>query len=110
MKQVMNLITWFIWSPKMDEYVRRVFEGEAPCDKCSKAEDCKEYEWACRAFSYYVLNGTFKEYTARLPTKHMFNKIFKEDDKALKNYMKSIRAKEQMGIVDLFEKEEEDEQ
>jgi len=108
MKQVMNLITWFIWSPKMDEYVRRVFEGEAPCDKCSKAEDCREYEWACRAFSYYVLNGTFKEYTARLPTKHMFNKIFKEDDKALKNYMKSIRAKEQMGIVDLFEKEEED--
>lgn len=92
----------------MDEYVRRVFEGEAPCDKCSKAEDCREYEWACRAFSYYVLNGTFKEYTARLPTKHMFNKIFKEDDKALKTYMKSIRAKEQMGIVDLFEKEEED--
>jgi hypothetical protein len=40
----------------------------------------------------------------------MFNKIFKEDDKALKNYMKSIRAKEQMGIVDLFEKEEIDEQ
>jgi hypothetical protein len=39
----------------------------------------------------------------------MFNKIFKEDDKALKNYMKSIRAKEQMGIVDLFEKEEENE-
>jgi hypothetical protein len=94
----------------MDEYVRRVFEGEAPCDKCSQTEDCREYEWACRAFSYYVLNGTFKEYTARLPTKHMFNKIFKEDDKALKNYMKSIRAKEQMGIVDLFEKEEEDEQ
>jgi len=110
MKQVMNLITWFIWSQRMDEYVRRIFEGEAPCDKCSKAEDCREYEWACRAFSYYVLNGTFKEYTARLPTKHMFNKIFKEDDKALKNYMKSIRAKEQMGIVDLFEKEEEDEQ
>lgn len=94
----------------MDEYVRRIFEGEAPCDKCSQTEDCREYEWACRAFSYYVLNGTFKEYTARLPTKHMFNKIFKEDDKALKNYMKSIRAKEQMGIVDLFEKEEEDEQ
>jgi hypothetical protein len=90
----------------MDEYVRRVFEGEAPCDKCSKAQDCREYEWACRAFSYYVLNGTFKEYTVRQPTKHMFNKIFKEDDKALKNYMKSIRAKEQMGIVDLFEKEE----
>jgi len=90
----------------MDEYIRRVFEGEAPCDKCSKSEDCREYEWACRAFSYYVLNGTFKEYTARLPTKHMFNKIFKEDDKALKTYMKSIRAKEQMGVKDLFEKEE----
>jgi hypothetical protein len=92
----------------MDEYVRRIFEGEAPCDKCSQTEDCREYEWACRAFSYYVLHGRFEPYTVRQPTRHMFNKIFKEDDKALKNYMKSIRAKEQMGIVDLFEKEEED--
>ena len=77
----------------ISKYVRRVFEGEAPCDKCDQASDCKEFEWACRAFSSYVLNGTFQDYTVRMPTKIMFNKIFKEDDKALKNYLKSIRAK-----------------
>jgi hypothetical protein len=77
----------------ISEYVRRVFEGEAPCDKCDQASDCKDFEWACRAFSSYVLNGTFQDYTVRMPTKVMFNKIFKEDDKALKNYLKSIRAK-----------------
>jgi hypothetical protein len=77
----------------ISEYVRRVFEGEAPCDKCDQASDCKEFEWACRAFSSYVLNGTFQDYTVRMPTKVMFNKIFKEDDKALKNYLKSIKAK-----------------
>ena len=88
----------------MDIYVRRVFEGESPCDKCVQAKDCKEYELACRAFSYYVLHGTFKEYTVRQPTHGLFNKIFKEDDKALKNYLKSIKTREEMGINDLFEK------
>ena len=88
----------------MDIYVRRVFEGEAPCDKCSQALECKEYEKACRAFSYYVLHGTFHEHTLRHPTHGLFNKIFKEDDKALKNYLKSIKTKEEMGINDLFEK------
>jgi hypothetical protein len=29
-----------------------------------------------------------------MPTHHLFNKIFKEDDKALKTYMKSLAAKE----------------
>jgi hypothetical protein len=81
------------------EYVRRVFEGEAPCDKCDQAPDCKEFEWACRAFSAYVLNGTFQDYTVRMPTKVMFNKIFKEDDKALKNYLKSIRAKKDQNTL-----------
>lgn len=88
----------------MDLYGRRVFEGEAPCDKCKQAPDCKEYEKACRAFSYYVLHGTFHEHTLRHPTHGMFNKIFKEDDKALKNYLKSIKTREEMGINDLFEK------
>ena len=78
----------------MDTYVRRVFEGEAPCDKCDQAESCKDNEWACRAFSYYVLHGTFAEYTVRQPTRGMFNKIFKEDDKALKNYLKALKDKE----------------
>jgi hypothetical protein len=73
--------------------ISAIYESEAPCDKCDQALDCKEYEWACRAFSYYVLHGTFQDYTIRMPTKEMFNKIFKEDDKALKNYLKSIRAK-----------------
>jgi len=77
-----------------DEYIRRVFEGEAPCDKCEQKLDCQEFELACKAFSYYVLKGTFKEYTARMPTRHLFNKIFKEDDLALKNYLKSMAAKE----------------
>ena len=88
----------------MDIYGRRVFEGEAPCDKCKQAPDCKEYEKACRAFSYYVLHGTFHEHTLRHPTHGMFNKIFKEDDKALKNYLKSMKTREEMGINDLFEK------
>jgi len=90
--------------------ISAIYEGEAPCDKCDQAQSCQDNEWACRAFSYYVLHGIFEEYTARQPTRGMFNKIFKEDDKALKTYMKSIRAKEQMGIVDLFEKKEIDEQ
>lgn len=83
----------------ISEYVRRVFEGEAPCDKCDQASDCKEFEWACRAFSSYVLNGTFQDFTVRMPTKVMFNKIFKEDDKALKNYLKSIRAKKDQNTL-----------
>ena len=78
----------------MDTYIRRVFEGEAPCDKCDQAESCKDNEWACRAFSYYVLHGTFAEYTVRHPTRGMFNKIFKEDDKALKNYLRALKDKE----------------
>jgi hypothetical protein len=88
----------------MDKYGRRVFEAEAPCDKCDQAPDCKEYEKACRAFSYYVLHGYFESYTVRHPSRGLFNKIFKEDDKALKNYLKSVKTKEEMGKNDLFEK------
>ena len=80
-----------------------MFESEAPCDKCNQAPDCKEYDKACRAFSYYVLHGNFETYTVRHPTRGMFNKIFKEDDKALKNYLKSVKSKEEMEINDLFE-------
>jgi len=76
-----------------DDYIRRVFEGEAPCDKCDQAQSCQDNEWACRAFSYYVLHGTFERYTVRMPTREMFNKIFKEDDNALKNYLNSMKAK-----------------
>jgi hypothetical protein len=77
----------------METYIRRVFEGESPCDKCDQALSCKENEWACRAFSYYVLKGTFEPYTARLPTKELFDRIFKDDDKALQNYLKLLKAK-----------------
>jgi hypothetical protein len=83
--------------------IKKVFEGEAPCDNCDQALDCKENEWACRAFSFYVLNGRFEEYTVRQPTRYIFNKVFKEDDTALKNYLKSVKAKEEMGIHDFFE-------
>ena len=85
------------------ESVRRVFEGEAPCDRCKQQNDCKKFELACRAFSYYVLHGTFHEHTPRHPTHGLFNKIFKEDDKALKNYLKSVKSREEMAINDLFE-------
>ena len=79
--------------------ISAIYESEAPCDKCSQAQSCQDNEWACRAFSYYVLHGTFQDYTVRMPTKEMFNKIFKEDDKALKNYLKSIRAKKNQNTL-----------
>ena len=85
----------------MEDYIRRVFEGEAPCDKCDQALDCKEYELACRAFSYYVRKGTFQSHTVRMPTHHLYGLIFKDDDTALKNYLKSLQAKE--GQNELFE-------
>lgn len=72
--------------------IRRVFEGEAPCDKCDQADSCKRNEWACRAFSFYVLHGFFEEYTARMPTRELFDKIFQEDDKALKNYLRKLQG------------------
>ena len=78
------------------DYVRKVFEGEAPCDKCDQADSCKENEWACRAFSFYVINGRFEQYTARMPTRFIFEKIFKEDERELKHWLKSIQAKEPM--------------
>ena len=85
----------------MEDYIRRVFEGEAPCDKCDQALDCKEYELACRAFSYYVRKGTFQNHTVRMPTHHLYGLIFRDDDTALKNYLKSLQAKE--GQNELFE-------
>jgi hypothetical protein len=67
-----------------------------PCDGCELAEKCGEDELACRAFSSFVLLGIFDENRIKMPTKQLFHKIFKEDDKALKNYLKSIRMKEEM--------------
>jgi hypothetical protein len=74
------------------DYINGVSEGKAPCDHCNKKLECQEFELACRAFSYYVLHGSFYEHTPRHPTRGLFNKIFKEDDKALKNYLKSLKA------------------
>ena len=79
-----------------NDYINSIFQGEAPCDECNQKEDCKEYELACRAFSIYVLRGEMFDYTLREPTHSMFNKIFKEDDKALKNYLKSLAMKKEM--------------
>jgi hypothetical protein len=73
--------------------ISAIYESEAPCDKCDQKESCQDNEWACRAFSYYVLHGTFVEHTARMPTRELFNKIFKEDDKALKNYLRAVNSK-----------------
>jgi len=82
----------------MEDYIRRIFEGEAPCDRCSQAPDCKEYELACRAFSGYVRKGTFETYTVRMPTNHLFNLIFRDDDVGLKSYFKNSKG----GQNDLF--------
>ena len=72
-----------------------------PCDGCEWAFKCADSELACRAFSSFVLRGTFDEYRVRMPSKQLFHKIFKEDDKALRNYLKSLQAKG--GQNDLFE-------
>jgi hypothetical protein len=69
---------------------------KSPCDKCKFSQNCKQYELACRAFSSFMLHGTFKADTVRGPTAQLYNKIFNEDDKALRNYLKSIRMKEEM--------------
>jgi hypothetical protein len=76
----------------MEDYIRRVFEGEAPCDKCNQALDCKENELACRAFSFYVRRGTFEEHTVRMPTHHLFTLIFRDDDVGLKSYYKNSKG------------------
>jgi hypothetical protein len=68
----------------------------SPCEGCEWAQRCKQYELACRAFSAFILHGTFKPGTPRLPNGQLFNKIFNEDDKALRNYLKSIKMKEEM--------------
>lgn len=69
--------------------IRRVFEGEAPCDKCNQAYKCEVEELACRAFSFYVRKGYFEEHTPRNPTNHLFNLIFRDDDVGLKSYFKN---------------------
>jgi hypothetical protein len=56
---------------------------------------------ACRAFSYYVRKGTFEEHTVRMPTTYLYGLIFRDDDDALKNYLKRIASKG--GQNDLFE-------
>lgn len=75
----------------MEDYIRRVFEGEAPCDKCIKKYLCEEQELACRAFSFYVRRGYFEEHTPRNPTNHLFNLIFRDDDDGLKSYYKNSK-------------------
>lgn len=84
-----------------EEYIRRIFEGEAPCDKCELNPSCKQHEWACRAFSSYVRTGTFQSYTARMPTRQLYNLIFRDDDDALKAYLKKLAEKD--GQTNLFE-------
>jgi hypothetical protein len=75
----------------MEDYIRRVFEGEAPCDKCDQAFTCQKEELACRAFSFYVRKGTFELHTPRNPTNHLYNLIFRDDDYGLKSYFKNIK-------------------
>ena len=83
------------------DFVRRVFEAEAPCEDCDQADNCKQHEWACGSFSHYVLHGITDPEIMRLPSRRMFNKIFKEDEKALRNYLKQVKEKGEQD--DLFE-------
>jgi hypothetical protein len=77
------------------------FTEICPCDNCELAYKCGEDELACRAFSSFVLRGVFDENRIRMPSNQLFQKVFKEDDKALKNYLKALQAK--TGQNDLFE-------
>ena len=78
--------------------MRLTMREPCPCDKCDQKYKCDEGELACRAFAYFVRFGTFQDYTARVPTKQLFNKIFFEDDKDLKNYLISLKIKDQMQL------------
>ncbi len=77
------------------------FTEICPCDGCELATKCGDNELACRAFSSFVLRGVFDENRVRMPSSQLFQKIFQEDDKALKNYLKALQAK--AGQNDLFE-------
>jgi hypothetical protein len=77
------------------------FTEICPCDNCELAAKCGDNELACRAFSSFVLRGVFDENRVRMPSSQLFQKIFQEDDKALKNYLKALQAK--AGQNDLFE-------
>lgn len=73
------------------------FAEICPCDTCDQKYKCDQYELACGVFSNFVLHGVYDRNMAKIPTGKLFHKIFKEDDKALRNYMKSIKMKEEMG-------------
>jgi len=75
-------------------------EEICPCDDCEWAEKCAKNELACKAFSHFMLHGSFEEHTIRMPSGQLFNKIFNEDDKALKNYLKALKIKKDQN--DLF--------
>jgi hypothetical protein len=73
--------------------IRRVFEQPAPCDNCIKRYICEEQELACRAFSGYVVTGKTYEHSVRIPDRHIFYKIFKEDDSlVLTKFLQSLNA------------------
>jgi len=76
-------------------------EEICPCDDCEWSIKCAQYDLACRAFSHFMLYGVFEEHTVRMPSGQLFDKIFNEDDKALKNYLKAIKMKKDQN--DLFE-------
>lgn len=74
--------------------IKEYLKENCPCDTCPQAYKCELDELACGAFSTFVLYGRFDNEMARIPTHHVFNKVFKEDDRALSIYMKSVKAKE----------------
>ena len=60
--------------------VSKFLHEPCPCDNCDQKYKCDAEELACRAFAYFVRYGNFDEYTVRMPTAQLFEKIFKEED------------------------------
>ena len=81
---------------KVNMEVSKFLHEPCPCDKCDMAYKCDAEELACRAFAYFVRYGNFEDYTVRMPTAQLFDKIFNEEDKDLKNYLASLRVKDEM--------------
>ena len=81
---------------ELNSAISKFLYEPCPCDKCAHSYRCDADEMACRAFAYFVRNGNFEEHTVRMPSTQLFHKIFREEDKDLRNYLASLRVKDEM--------------
>ena len=57
----------------------------SPCDKCEFAEECAEKDLACRSFYSYVRFGVpHKKWKTDEPSRHWFERSFKNASERLK--------------------------